>query len=396
MNKQRISLYVIFRDITMLTTFIFAVYLENARGSRLLFMSVLFALFFIWIHFREKILNRFGKLIAVSFSVDIILLILLDDSSKFVVNYYFNLYYFYILISAGFIPRQKHRLIVSFFIISSAFIKYYRFIEVAVSSEKYYNITFVVSYILFTFMVYVTVAVFFNHSRVLSEEKAGLDKLNRELKEANDLLEEKNQKIKELTIFEERNRIAREIHDSVGHNLTGLIMNLDFCENIVQKDVAKAQIQIASSRDIAKECLTEIRRSVQALKPVVVEQLPLIKSLEELVNSSKHKFAIDIGLVIKGEIYKTGPDFNIVVYRAVQEAVTNAVRHGNATRVDVSINYKVNCFHMLIKDNGKGAEKFTAGSGLRGMKERIREFRGDVNFYAKDGFMINITIPVEA
>lgn len=195
--------------------------------------------------------------------------------------------------------------------------------------------------------------------------------------------------------FEERNRIAREIHDSVGHNLTGLIMNLEFCEKLMDIDTVKVKTQVQACKEIARVCLTEIRRSVQALKPQSVEQLPLIKSIEEVIENSRRVFDLDIRLTVEGSIYKTTPDFNIVIYRAVQEAVTNSVRHGKATRIDIAISYSRRGFSLFIKDNGTGTGKFKMGNGLKGMTERIKEFNGESGFYKNDGFMINISVPVE-
>ncbi|HEX3027856.1 MAG TPA: sensor histidine kinase [Clostridia bacterium] len=393
MNRKLKLLYYVFRDIAILVTFVLAVYLEHAGTERFFRMLVLFALFFIWIHFRDFYATKIAHFLPLTFITDIVILMLLDNSSKFVVNYYFNIYYFFILISAGLMLQQRYRIIVSIAIVVAAFVKYYTLIEVALSSEKYYNMPFVVSYIFFTFMIFITIAIFFNYSRALSEEKSKLDEMNRKLTDVNRLLEQKNEIIKELTIFEERNRIARDIHDSVGHNLTGLIMNLDFCEKLAEKDPAKVKEQISVNRNIAKECLAEIRKSIQALKPVSLEQLPLIKSIEEIVAASKQKFKIDIKLKVKGEIYKTPPEFNIVVYRAVQEAVTNSVRHGKATTVEIEVAYGRSELSLFIKDNGKGAEKFQPGNGLKGMLERVRELNGDAGFFSRDGFMINLRIP---
>lgn len=379
----------------MLVTFVLALNLEYARGQRYTLMVVLFAVFFIWLHLREILKDRYEVLLPYSFLVDAILLVMLDESSKYLVNYYFNVYYFYVLIAAGFMLKRKSRPIVSFAVVAAAFFKYYKFVEAVFSEPRPENISFVVSYIFFTFMVFMTIAVFFNYSRMLSEERDKLDRLNSELVNANNLLEEKNKKIKELAIFEERNRIAREIHDSVGHNLTGLVMNLDFLEKLAASDPSKTLAQLSKSREIAKDCLTEIRRSVKALKPAALENLTLLNSLNELIESSKDKFHIDIRLKIHGEAYFTRPEFNIALYRAVQEAVTNAVKHGKVTYIGIDISFGTTEFSVFIKDNGEGTKEVKMGTGLTGMTERLKEFGGRVAFYTKDGFMINITVPLE-
>lgn len=372
----------------MVVTFVLAMVYEHAAGSRFLLLVTLFGVFFLWTHIRELFRAKLQNYLTASFIADIVLLVLMDYSSKYVVDYYFNIYYFFVLIEVGMFLERKKRLFLSFAVIAAAFIKFYRLLDV-------YNVPYIFSYIFFILMVFVTIAIFFNYSRMLSEDKKKLNRLNLELQKANEMLEEKNQKIKELTIFEERNRIAREIHDSVGHNLTGLIMNLDYCEKLTDVEPSKVKNQVAACRNIAKESLTEIRRSVQALKPKSVEQLTLIKSLEELIENSKQIFSMDICLKIEGGIFNTLPDFNIVIYRAVQEAITNSSKHGKATRADITMTYGEKDFLMLIKDNGTGAKKFSMGNGLNGMTERVKEFMGDVRFYKNDGFMINISVPSE-
>jgi signal transduction histidine kinase len=361
---------------------------EHAVGSRFLLLLILFGFYMFWTHLRELLQAKIQKYLTASFFVDIILLALMDYSSKYVVDYYFNIYYFFVLIEVGMLLERKKRLFLSFAVIAAAFIKFYRLFGE-------YNAPYILSYIFFILMVFITVAIFFNYSRILSEEKAKLNQLNLELKKANEMLEEKNLKIKELAIFEERNRIAREIHDSVGHNLTGLIMNLDYCGKLIDVDPGKVKNQVTACRNIAKESLSEIRKSVQALKPKSVENLTLVKSLEELIENSGQVFNLEISLKVEGTIYKTVPDFNIVIYRALQEGITNSTKHGNATRIDITITYGHNSFSMLIKDNGKGTNKFSMGNGLTGMSERVKEFKGEVSFYKNDGFMINISVPSE-
>lgn len=395
MKKEFGLLYIVFRDMAMLVTFVLALYLERAMGSRFYLIMFLFVLFFIWLHIREAFRGRFEKFVPYTYVIDVVLLILLDESSKYLVNHYFNVYYFYVLIAAGFMLKDKSRLFASFGVIFAAFIKYSSFFEAVFSGNTPSNITFILSYIFFTFMVFITVGVFFNYSGILSEQKEKLDEINRELTLANTMLQEKNKKIKELTIFEERNRIAHEIHDSVGHNLTGLIMNLDFCKRIAQDNPSGVVEFVGKSRKIAKECLEDIRKSVRALKNAEVEKLTLLKSVEELADSSKEKFKIEVVLDVQGNVYNTQPEFNLAVYRACQEAITNSVRHGKADRVEISIFFGIREFSIGIKDNGASSKEFEFGTGLTGMMERFSFYNGIVDFCQNEGFSIYISVPME-
>lgn len=172
-------------------------------------------------------------------------------------------------------------------------------------------------------------------------------------------------------------------------------MNLDFCKKIVETNPSGVAEYLGKSRQIAKECLEDIRKSVRALKNAEVEQLTLIKSIEELVESSVDKFNIEVLLDIKGEKFNTQPEFNLAVYRACQEAITNSIRHGMADKVEISIIYGKREFSMFIKDNGTGAKELNYGTGLTGMMERFGLYNGVVSFYKNGGFMINISVPME-
>lgn len=171
MKKGIGLLYIIFRDISMLVTFVLALYLERAVGSRFYLMLLIFTLLFSWLHVREVFKGKFEKFLPYSFVLDVLMLVMLDESSKYLVNHYFNVYYFYVLIAAGFMLKEKSMLFVSLGVILAAFIKYSRFFEAVFCGNKPANMTFIVSYIFFTFMVFITVGVFFNYSRMLSEQK---------------------------------------------------------------------------------------------------------------------------------------------------------------------------------------------------------------------------------
>jgi signal transduction histidine kinase len=360
-------------------------------------MVVIFFIFLIINNVRDFNSNLFKKILPYSFIADIILLVLLDNSSKFLVNYYFNIYYFYVLISAGAILMDKMRWIISFSIIIGAFIKYYKYIESIFFSidGAYYNFSFILSYMIFTFVIFVTIAVVFNYSRFLSEEKELLDKLNLNLKESNKLLLEKNELTKKLAKYQERNRLAHEIHDSLGHNLTGLVMNLEICEKLSELKSNKLNNQIKKAKDLAKENLVEVRRSIKALKPPSVEKLPLISAIEELCSESENKFNINIARIFEGETINTNSEFNMIIYRLIQESITNSIKHGKSTKVDITISYKKEKLLIFIKDNGEGTKLLKYGNGLTNITEKIKNLNGKISFYTLEGFIINIRIPLK-
>jgi signal transduction histidine kinase len=386
MENSKKKLYIFFRDIILIVTFLLALNLEKPSTERFIWMLIIFILFFVFNHIRDFMLQGFQKVLPYTFIIDILLLLMLEYNSQYVENYYFNVYYFFLLISAGQYIKSKARIAVCIIITLASMYK------ITIMFETF-STMYIISYSFFTVMVFITLTVFFNYSRILAVRKEELDILNKNLQKVNDDLHEKNIKIKELTVFEERNRIARDIHDSVGHQLTGLLMNLEYL-NLKESMDDEIKEKLVLCNELAKTSLEEIRKSVKALKPETAHG-GLKSSLLKLKKESETGFNLKIRLDVDKSYEKTKPDFNFAVYRTCQEAITNAVKHGQATEIQISISSDKEMFRIFVKDNGKGTEKFTKGNGLTGIIERLSVFNGDVSFFSKDGFMINIKVPLE-
>lgn len=244
------------------------------------------------------------------------------------------------------------------------------------------------------FMAFYILSIHFMKLQMI--EKRKVQKLNEELKESYDKLQEYSLKIEELIISKERNRMAQEIHDSIGHFLTALIMHIDFVEKVIDKDTKRTKELIVKIQDLARNSMNEVRKAVYALKENSSSK-GLLDSINELKENLTINKSVDINYDIKGDIEELSPDLKNILYRTIQEALTNGIKHGNATEFVVTIYKSADFIELKIKDNGAGCSEIKEGNGLRGIRERIAAVYGNVKYNTNvgGGFIIDIYIPLK-
>lgn len=221
-----------------------------------------------------------------------------------------------------------------------------------------------------------------------------LNIMNEELKEANEKLRDYAALQKQLGETEERNRIAREIHDTLGHTMTGLAAGLDACKMLIDSDVPETKNTIQMLGDVAREGLNDIRRSVNKLRPDVLENLSLGDAIKRLIkqNIDMYRVAIYYYSAIKNLNFE--PDEENVIFRILQEGMTNSIRHGKAKLIYIHI-YRDDIWLVIeMKDNGCGCDEIIPGFGLTHMKERLDMLQGTIEYDGSDGFKIIAKIPV--
>ena len=234
------------------------------------------------------------------------------------------------------------------------------------------------------------------------EENERIRKLNEQLNQANDQLRDYAVNMERMTQMRERNRLAREIHDTLGHTLTGIIMGTD--AGLALFDVApeesKKRMQVVAQS--ARNGLTDVRRSIKALRPDALEHSSLTQALEGLVENFRLTTSAQIAYFRETEELILGTDEEDTLYRVVQEGLTNAVRHGKADRIEILITREGNLVSIRIRDNGTGCGKLEEGFGLRHMRERLEMLGGTLAYgnLEKDaedgytGFFITVCLTV--
>lgn len=192
----------------------------------------------------------------------------------------------------------------------------------------------------------------------------------------------------------ERKRLARELHDTIGHSLAGMAVGVDACITMIDKNpqLAKAQLKIISKA--IRKGMKDVRNSLNKMRPDFLQQYRLKEAIEKMKEEISD--VTDLKINLNYQIDETGFDTKIedILFRVIQESITNSIRHGLATVVDIDIYKENNLLCLKIKDNGKGCKAINYGFGLKQMVERVSQIRGDINFYSENGFTTEIKIPL--
>ena len=165
----------------------------------------------------------------------------------------------------------------------------------------------------------------------------------------------------------ERRRIARELHDEVGQTLTAVLLEL---KRVAGQAPAPLRDELVHVQEITRDSLDEIRRIARRLRPGVLEELGLVSALTALVAETPTPDGLTVTRLMGKDLPELGAEAELVVYRITQEALTNAVRHAGATRLELSLRRIPDGVELRIRDNGRGPGGAPEGAGLRGMRER--------------------------
>ncbi|MDY6784489.1 MAG: sensor histidine kinase [Cyanobacteriota bacterium] len=210
-------------------------------------------------------------------------------------------------------------------------------------------------------------------SAVLAEQKS-----RERLTIANRRLREYAAMIESQATLEERTRIAREIHDSVGHYLTAQSIQLENVALFLSSgDASRAEDRLQKARQLGKEALENVRHSVATLRNNPLQGRSLAVALEELMEEFKRTTGIEIKSRIS---VRSVPSLEVItaLYRTTQEALTNIAKHARATQASLSLEEREGKLYLQVVDNGCGfdPQENTTGFGLRGMQERVEMFGG--------------------
>lgn len=221
-----------------------------------------------------------------------------------------------------------------------------------------------------------------------------LVKTSDELRVANIQLNEYIGRSEEMAKTKERNRLAREIHDTIGHTLTGIVTGLEACKTLIRIDLDRAVKQIDKISELGRTGLLDVRRSVKELRPDALERFSLVPALTRMINDINECTNTKIEFTVNGNFEELHSDEEEAVYRTIQESVTNAMRHGEAKRIEIYLNEADGVVNLQIKDDGVGALIIKEGFGLKHIKERVEMLKGDVSFNSPEsgGFEVRISL----
>jgi signal transduction histidine kinase len=216
----------------------------------------------------------------------------------------------------------------------------------------------------------------------------------RELRKANEQLRDHAQQAEALAAARERNRIARELHDSLGHCLTIVHVQLQAAAALLGKDDAAAAELLGKATRLTHEGLDDVRRSVGALRgPEVLGPLPEV--LSSLV-SQNVAAGVDVKLEVEGSPRRLPSPTELTLYRAAQEGLTNVRKHARAAVTRVRLTYSPDSsVRLLVADLGPGAARTEGGFGLLGLKERAQVLGGELSIRTApgEGFALELVVP---
>lgn len=226
-----------------------------------------------------------------------------------------------------------------------------------------------------------------------NEEVRRVRKLNKELEESYLKLDNYAKMVEELTLKNERNRIGSEMHDSLGHSLTALRMQLEFAKKVIESNPNKALEVINKSEELVKKSIIELRATVYDLREGSNERF--IEGLTLAIENIQASCNIEVDFDYSRNIETIGFEIKDLIYRTIQECITNSLNHGNAGKISIKLFYENNNLHLSIKDNGKGCKVLMENNGIRGIKERVEKYFGKVEIFSEEGKGFEMKVELE-
>jgi signal transduction histidine kinase len=241
------------------------------------------------------------------------------------------------------------------------------------------------------------VAVFTDIALREQKARAEVERLAAELTQANDTLRQYAAKIEELATAKERNRLAREIHDSLGHYLTVINVQLEAARALIENRPGAAEAAIGAlskAQTLAQEGLADVRRSVAALRAGPTDERPLPEAVRALVDEWRAG-GVEAALAVMGQPRRLPPQVELTIYRAAQEGLTNVRKHADASRAEVALDYsQPERVRLAVQDNGRAGRLAAGGFGLLGLRERALLLGGEVRAGASgQGFVLEVVLP---
>jgi signal transduction histidine kinase len=247
---------------------------------------------------------------------------------------------------------------------------------------------------LLSFMIFSSTAMY---SERLLKNEAQIDSMRKTLQKLTKNLNENTEYIRqsEYTFkLEERNRISQEIHDKIGHSMTGALFQMEAAKRLMVTDQPKAAELLQNAINISKEGIENIRMTLKNMKPPT-EQVG-IHRLKLLIDDFNAKQQIKTVLTNEGNLDMIAPIQWKIIQENVTEALTNAMKYSAATLVSVDLKVLNKMIRVEVKDNGPGTETIKKGLGIIGMEERTASVNGKMIIDSTHGFSVTTLLPIES
>jgi len=325
----------LFEDITTTRIYLFA-------GVILLFLVTE-----VWQqHFSQKKIN------IIIFLIQLLLILFLEYQSRYAMNYFIHSLYIILILESAINFKGKKSIILGVIILVVASIKYIYIISIKMSIGSIAQYAFFLT-------LNVSIMVTLNLLRKVVESKKEQEKLQLSLNEA--------------IAQEERNRISREIHDTLGHQMVNMIMQLEIIN--INKELEKVP-----------KLIKDARKTHRILRNIVEDNFNSMEednNIHSLLDAYQDKTGINIIKDIDPTFY-----YPKTIYRIIREGLTNAAKYSQASNITIKLSVDNEYIYFFIKDDGIGCEKIKANLGLKGINKSVELFDGEVFFSGKSGFLI--------
>ncbi|WP_053218566.1 sensor histidine kinase [Virgibacillus senegalensis] len=232
-----------------------------------------------------------------------------------------------------------------------------------------------------------------------------LNYLNDDFKQVSEVLQDAQQKQEfGLKIIEaqeeERRRLSREMHDGPAQMLANILLRSELVDRTFrERSVEEAVQEMKSMRKMVHTSLSEVRRIIYDLRPMALDDLGLVPTMKKYLTNTEEYNRIKIEFTPLGEQRRLDTKYEVALFRLMQESVQNAVKHSEATLIQVKMEIMQDKVGLVIKDNGKGFEmsdRREKSFGIIGMKERVEMLDGEIDIYSKinEGTSVIINVPL--
>lgn len=225
--------------------------------------------------------------------------------------------------------------------------------------------------------------------------RAEVERLNSELTQANTQLREFANRVEELAVVNERNRVAREIHDGLGHYLTTINMQIQAANAVLRNDPQKAGSLLEKAQALTQDALTDVRSSVTALRFSSDSDLSMTEIIQKLFVNCESA-GIQASLKVQGEKRVIEPVVRQTLFRVAQESINNTCKHSKAKHLKVTLDFThPTSLSMRIEDDGVGSAQLQGGFGLIGIRERVTLHQGEIRTESREGegFLVEVRLP---
>lgn len=251
----------------------------------------------------------------------------------------------------------------------------------------------------------------------ISDIEAKIDEISSVIKVASEgnSLTSNNEEVKDIadvnimlleTVERERQRIARDLHDSTVQNLTSLVHKSELCIKLMDADPIRCKLELSSMNKILRDVINNDRKIIYDLRPMSFDDIGFDITVERLLDKIKQSNGIRCNYKIVGESFVLKSVISLTLLRIIQESCSNSVKHGHATSIDVILEYSEDKIILTIQDNGEGFDtslvpetirKDNSGFGISMMKERVFLLSGKIDIKSKkgNGCITQVEIPVK-